>query len=85
MQKDEKKNSSLEREVITAVTALYLFIVGALLGIHYMAPWLQKQKQLSALSAAPATVEKPPAAPANPSPAPQQNRTPAKKKTSNGR
>jgi hypothetical protein len=37
--KDKKRNhSSLEREVITAVTILYLLIMGALLAIHYMQP-----------------------------------------------
>jgi hypothetical protein len=38
MNMDEKKPSSLEREVIVAVIILYLMLCGALLGIHYLQP-----------------------------------------------
>ncbi|TAL35933.1 MAG: hypothetical protein EPN97_06745 [Alphaproteobacteria bacterium] len=38
MEKKEKKRDSLEREVIVAVTILYLLIMGAVLAIHYLQP-----------------------------------------------
>jgi hypothetical protein len=38
MEKNKKKSDSLEREVIMAVTILYLLIMGAVLGIHFSLP-----------------------------------------------
>lgn len=38
MQEEKKDSPSLEREVIVAVTILYLFIMGAVLAIHYLQP-----------------------------------------------
>lgn len=42
MKKQSRNRSSLEREVIIAVSVLYLLIMGALLAIHYMQPAGQK-------------------------------------------
>ena len=38
MKKEKRTKSSLEREVIIAVSILYLLIMGAVLAIHYMQP-----------------------------------------------
>jgi hypothetical protein len=38
MKQEKPRKSSLEREVIIAVSVLYLLMMGALLAIHYLQP-----------------------------------------------
>jgi hypothetical protein len=38
MEKNQKKRSSLEQEVIIVTTLLYLLICGVILAIHYLQP-----------------------------------------------